>query len=156
FVQQTWSNNPKFGGLYADSDPLMGQRRPPQMSTTADVFTAQGKPVRQQLRPLPEFVTVRGGAYFFMPGLEALKHLARLPFQLPLVDRSALGAADEPSLEQTPPGEDQHTQELTALLLQKVKDDYPTGTARRDAHAKHHGCVRAEFIVEPDLPAELK
>src|SRR5439155_9121585 len=27
---------------------------------------------------------------------------------------------------------------------------------RRDAHAKHHGCVRAEFIVEPDLPANLR
>jgi hypothetical protein len=28
--------------------------------------------------------------------------------------------------------------------------------ARRDAHAKHHGCLRAEFIVENQLPDELR
>ncbi|MCC6574853.1 MAG: catalase family protein [Planctomycetes bacterium] len=27
---------------------------------------------------------------------------------------------------------------------------------RRGQHPKHHGCVRAEFIVEPDLPAEFR
>ena len=27
---------------------------------------------------------------------------------------------------------------------------------RRGQHAKHHGCVRAQFIVEPDLPLELR
>ena len=27
---------------------------------------------------LPQFVTVRGGAYFFMPGLSALRYLAAL------------------------------------------------------------------------------
>jgi Dyp-type peroxidase family len=75
FVQQTWVNNPKFGGLYADNDPIMGQRKPDQLSA-ADTFTAQGEPVRRRLRGLPDFVQVRGGAYFFMPGLEALKYLA--------------------------------------------------------------------------------
>ncbi|MBX3460811.1 MAG: catalase family protein [Planctomycetes bacterium] len=27
---------------------------------------------------------------------------------------------------------------------------------RRGQHAKHHGCVLADFVVEPDLPAELR
>jgi hypothetical protein len=27
---------------------------------------------------------------------------------------------------------------------------------RRDAHAKMHGLVKAEFIIEPDLSEELK
>jgi Dyp-type peroxidase family len=85
FVQQTWINNPKFGGLYADNDPIMGQRHTAQ-GDPADTFTEQGSPVRRRFRSLPEFVTVRGGAYFFMPGIEALKYLAGLPNQLPRVD----------------------------------------------------------------------
>lgn len=28
--------------------------------------------------------------------------------------------------------------------------------ARRDAHPKHHGCVAATFVVEPDLPEHLR
>src|SRR5207302_8867109 len=75
FIQQTWVNNPKFGGLYADSDPIMGQRHPVEMNTPADVFTEQAEPVRRRYRSLPEFVRVRGGDYFFMPGVEAVKYL---------------------------------------------------------------------------------
>ena len=30
---------------------------------------------------LPAFTTVRGGAYFFLPGIKALRFLARVPFQ---------------------------------------------------------------------------
>ena len=29
-------------------------------------------------QPVPQFVTVKGGAYFFMPGLRALKWIASL------------------------------------------------------------------------------
>jgi Dyp-type peroxidase family len=83
FVQQTWVNNPKFGGLYRDSDPVMGQRQPVALNESADVFTVQAEPVRQRYTGLPEFVQVRGGGYFFMPGIEALKYLARLPARLP-------------------------------------------------------------------------
>jgi len=28
---------------------------------------------------LPQFITVRGGGYFFMPGLRTLKYLSTLP-----------------------------------------------------------------------------
>jgi hypothetical protein len=30
------------------------------------------------LGPLPRLVTVRGGEYFFVPGVEGLRHLARV------------------------------------------------------------------------------
>jgi Dyp-type peroxidase family len=85
FVQQTWINNPKFGGLYGDNDPIMGQRQTSQVGS-ADTFNEQGSPVRKRFQSLPEFVTVRGGAYFFMPGIQALKYLAGLPQELPPVD----------------------------------------------------------------------
>jgi len=74
FVQHTWVNNPKFDGLYDDVDPLIGRRGPDGVS-----FTIPGAPVRERIRDLPAFVTVRGGGYFFLPGLRALRYLASLP-----------------------------------------------------------------------------
>jgi len=40
------------------------------------LFTIPERPVRRRLHGLPQFVTVRGGEYCFMPGLRALKWLA--------------------------------------------------------------------------------
>ncbi len=68
FVQHTWVNNPKFAGLYEDPDPLLG----PEGGT----LTIQARPVRRRVTSLPEFVSVRGGAYFFLPGVRALRYLA--------------------------------------------------------------------------------
>jgi Dyp-type peroxidase family len=73
FIQQTWINNPKFAGLYNDADPLMGDHFPPGKG----VFTIQGD-VRERVTNIRRFVHVRGGAYFFMPGLRAVRYLARL------------------------------------------------------------------------------
>jgi Dyp-type peroxidase family len=70
FVQHTWINNPMFTGRYGETDPLVGIR-----STGGDTFTEQARPVRRRHRGLPQFVKVRGGAYFFLPGLSALQYL---------------------------------------------------------------------------------
>lgn len=78
FVQHTWANNPKFAGLYEDTDPLTGNRRP-QGARTGDTFTVPEDPVRRRITGLPSFVEVRGGAYFFLPGINALRYLATLP-----------------------------------------------------------------------------
>jgi Dyp-type peroxidase family len=77
FVQQSWVNNAKFSGLYDDPDPLIGARDPRQKGRRA-TFTVQAEPVRERIVGLPEFVTVRGGGYFFMPGLRAIRYLASL------------------------------------------------------------------------------
>jgi len=37
-----------------------------------------GSPWRYPIQGLPQFVTMRGGEYFFMPGLRALRWLADL------------------------------------------------------------------------------
>lgn len=58
--------------------------------------------------------------------------------------------------EYPPPGEAAYTQDLADRLKAKIIKDNPTGIMRRDAHPKMHGVVRAEFIVEPDLPPELR
>jgi Dyp-type peroxidase family len=75
FIQQSWINNPKFEGLYADADPIMGDHDPRDEGSTG-TFTVQGCPVRRRVQGLPRFVQVRGGGYFFFPGLKALGYLA--------------------------------------------------------------------------------
>jgi Dyp-type peroxidase family len=77
FVQQTWVNNPKFNGLYNDSDPLIGDRDALGEGQAA-IFTEQAEPVRRRAARLPQFVSVRGGAYFFLPGLKAIRYLASI------------------------------------------------------------------------------
>ena len=81
FIQHTWANNPKFNGLYDEGDPLIGDRNPNQdvRDSSSDKFTVQATPVRQRVSDLPRFVQVRGGAYFFMPGINAVRFLASLP-----------------------------------------------------------------------------
>lgn len=59
-------------------------------------------------------------------------------------------------LEDIPDEEPQAISEVTKLLTGFIHKEYPPGKrpARRDAHAKAHGCVRAEFEVleaPPDL-----
>jgi Dyp-type peroxidase family len=74
FIQHTWLNNPSFAGLQGSPDPLLGPRAP-----GADQFPAPAVPVRHRLLGLPPFVRVRGGAYFFLPGIRALEYLAGGP-----------------------------------------------------------------------------
>jgi hypothetical protein len=45
---------------------------------------------------------------------------------------------------------------LASDLSNKIQRDYHRGGARRDAHPKAHGCVKAKFNVLADLPAELQ
>jgi hypothetical protein len=53
--------------------------------------------------------------------------------------------------------DDDAIREIAEILVRAVRRDYPPGTvARRDAHPKHHGCVRAEFRIDPDVPSELR
>jgi Dyp-type peroxidase family len=74
FVQHTWLNNPTFRGLYDDADPVVGGRHP-----SGGTFTVPAQPVRHRYRSLPQFVRARGGGYFFLPGIAALRYLAQLP-----------------------------------------------------------------------------
>jgi deferrochelatase/peroxidase EfeB len=77
FVQNAWLAGTKFSGLHAESDPIVGSREPIPGCPATDGFTLPregGVPGR--VHGLPRFVTVRGGAYFFLPGLRALRFIA--------------------------------------------------------------------------------
>ena len=76
FVQQTWINSCKFAGLSAERDPLIGKEAFDfDDQPVPRLFTVQSRPVRQRYEGLPKVVQVKGGEYFFMPGLRALNFL---------------------------------------------------------------------------------
>ncbi|MFL6843965.1 MAG: Dyp-type peroxidase [Allosphingosinicella sp.] len=78
FIQNAWLMNPFFAGLANEGDPLTGSREPFPPGIPTDQFTrprAEGPCTRYT--GLPRFVTVEGGAYFFLPGLRALRYIAR-------------------------------------------------------------------------------
>ena len=77
FVQGAWIVGTKFDGLSHESDPLLGHRLPGVDGISTDRFSmprADGPDRR--LSGLPQFITVLGGAYFFLPGIRALRYLA--------------------------------------------------------------------------------
>lgn len=77
FVQNAWMMNAKFDGLSDESDPLTGSRMPLHGGGRTDRFSLpRGDGPPQRLDCLPRFVTVRGGAYFFLPGIRALHYIA--------------------------------------------------------------------------------
>src|SRR4029077_2942224 len=65
FVQGSWINDSSFNTLHDDVDPLLGERDRFSESSAGGTFTIPAVPVRARLHGLPNFVTVRGGAYFF-------------------------------------------------------------------------------------------
>ncbi|HEY1382771.1 MAG TPA: hypothetical protein VGF43_04105 [Dongiaceae bacterium] len=73
FVQGAWMASAKFAGMSSEQDPLLGNRVPFPSAQPTDRFTrphADG-PCRVS-KALPQFITVRGGAYFFLPGIRSL------------------------------------------------------------------------------------
>ena len=80
FVHNAWVMNSRFNGLQHERDPLLGIREPLSDGEPTDQFSRPDPSAPpQKVCGLPQFITVRGGAYFFMPGLRALKYLAALP-----------------------------------------------------------------------------
>lgn len=74
FVQQTWVNNPKFAGLFDTKDPLAGDN-----DGTGTMIIPQA-PFRRRICGIPRFVITRGGGFFFLPGMRALRYLAIADF----------------------------------------------------------------------------
>ena len=70
FIQQSWLGEPSFHGLTGEADPAVDSDGQLQ-----DLSLPDGRTVRR-IRGIPDFVTVRGGGYFFMPSRSALHYLA--------------------------------------------------------------------------------
>lgn len=79
FLQNAWMAGTKFSGLTGESDPLTGTRQPIPGCPVTSNFTLQSEDgLSRKLTGLPQFVTLRGGAYFFMPGIKALRYFAEV------------------------------------------------------------------------------
>jgi Dyp-type peroxidase family len=70
FIQSAWISSPNFAGLYDEADPMLGGR-----TQSAGAFTMPKCPVRDRRTGILTHVQIKGGAYFFMPGLAALRYL---------------------------------------------------------------------------------
>jgi deferrochelatase/peroxidase EfeB len=72
FAQNVWINDPKFHELDNEHDPIIGTQ-----DGTLE-FTIPKRPIKRKITGLPAFTTVRAGAYFFLPGMRALRWLSTL------------------------------------------------------------------------------
>ena len=73
FAMNVWVNDPSFHELGNERDPIFGTQ-----DGSFDM-TIPKRPIRKKISGLPAFTTVRGGAYFFLPGIKGLRYLASLP-----------------------------------------------------------------------------
>ena len=77
FIQNAWLNSAKFDGMSGEADPLLGNREPMPAGHPTDSFTLpQPNGIGRRIDGLPTFIAVRGGAYFFLPGMRALRYFA--------------------------------------------------------------------------------
>ena len=67
FLQQEWINNGNFMSLGDERDPNVG------LQEDGATFTIPQEPVRRRIHGIETFNVLRGGEYFFMPSLSALK-----------------------------------------------------------------------------------
>ena len=72
FAQNVWISDRNFNELGNERDPIIGTQ-----DGTLE-FKIPKRPIRKKIVGLPAFTTVRGGAYFFLPGLRALQYLSAL------------------------------------------------------------------------------
>src|SRR6478609_8618571 len=72
FAQNVWANDRNFHELGNERDPIIGAQ-----DGTLE-YKIPKRPIRKKITGLPAFTTVRGGAYFFLPGIKALRYLATL------------------------------------------------------------------------------
>ncbi len=72
FAQNVWINDKAFHELGNEHDPIAGSQ------DGALDFTVPKRPIRKVHKGIPAFTSLTGGAYFFLPGLSAIRYLAAL------------------------------------------------------------------------------
>ena len=72
FLQREWINDGNFTGMDDERDPIVG------LQEEGATFTVPHHPVRRRVHGIQTFNVLRGGEYFFMPSLSALKWLGDL------------------------------------------------------------------------------
>lgn len=68
FIQQSWANDPNFPNTGAGLDVIIGQLKGQDLQTPFQIGTKS-----VQINPINDFVTAKGGEYFFAPSMAVLK-----------------------------------------------------------------------------------
>jgi Dyp-type peroxidase family len=76
FIQQSWMNNEKAGGLYDERDPVTS-------SQDSGRLTISAPGLRKSVTGIHQFVTTKGGGYFFLPGTRTLQLLTEVAQRQP-------------------------------------------------------------------------
>jgi hypothetical protein len=104
-----------------------------------------------------EGVTIAAGRRASLIGVAAV---AGVMAALSVASFSHAQRAEPPAAgqEAIPPDEPGAIKWILDRMEETVKNEYAAGNrpAWRDAHAKAHGCVKADFSVNADIPAELR
>jgi deferrochelatase/peroxidase EfeB len=72
FLQREWINSGHFMNLGDERDPNVG------LQEDGATFTIPQQPVRRRIHDIQTFNVLRGGEYFFMPALSALRWIGDL------------------------------------------------------------------------------
>lgn len=72
FAQNVWINDKTFHELGNERDPICGTQ-----DGKTD-FTVPKRPIRKVHKGIPAFTSMTGGAYFFLPGIAAMRYLVAL------------------------------------------------------------------------------
>jgi Dyp-type peroxidase family len=72
FLQQEWINNGDFIGAGGERDPIIGRQE------EGATFTIPRAPARRRIHGIQTFNVLKGGEYFFMPSLSALRWIGNL------------------------------------------------------------------------------
>jgi Dyp-type peroxidase family len=72
FLQREWVNDGNFMSLDDERDPNVG------LQEDGATFTIPREPVRRRIHGIETFNVLRGGEYFFVPSLSALRWIANL------------------------------------------------------------------------------
>ncbi|WIV19814.1 Dyp-type peroxidase [Paenibacillus polygoni] len=72
FIKTDWLNGGNFAGISTEKDPITGKNE------GEGIFTIPDKPIRHRVKELPSFSITKGGEYFFIPSMTAIRWMVEL------------------------------------------------------------------------------
>lgn len=81
-------------------------------------------------------------------------HAEQPTHSMPQASAIAYPTADSGLGEKLYPDESIYAGKIAAVIEQSIRKQYTAGNAKRDAHPKAHGCVKAEFHVLANVPSQ--